>query len=216
MNISKLHYISQELGEKNHADLIREACEAGADWVQLRLKDKSYEEAVKLAEEVKDICRKYNAAFIINDHVALAKEVKADGVHLGRRDMDPSKAREILGDGYIIGGTSNTFLDILALQKARVDYIGLGPYRFTTTKKNLSPILGLEGYQQLLKECLQGGIEIPVIAIGGIQVEDVAPLMEAGVHGVAVSGLVNTAADKNGIIRALKEKLQIKDPSAIV
>ena len=93
------------------------------------------------------ICRKYNATLILNDHVHLVKEIGANGVHLGKSDMSPVKARELLGSNYIIGGTANNMEDIRQLHKSGVDYIGLGPFRFTRTKKNLAPILGIEGYK---------------------------------------------------------------------
>lgn len=208
MKISKLHYISQELEGKSHSMLIEEACRAGAGWVQLRMKNKSWEEALKIAQEVRKICTDYQAKLIVNDHVIIARDVNADGVHLGKTDMEPSKAREILGDGFIIGGTANTIGDIRALQKAKVDYIGLGPFRFTTTKENLSPILGLEGYRELLAQCKVDNNEIPVIAIGGIQVEDLETLMTTGIHGVAVSGLINKAENKKEIIESLGKKLK--------
>jgi thiamine-phosphate pyrophosphorylase len=208
MKISKLHYISQQLEGKSHSQLIEEACAAGANWVQLRMKGKSYEEALNIAHEAKEICQKYKAVFIINDHVAIAKEVKADGVHLGKLDMSPAIAREILGVDYIIGGTSNTMEDIRILKEAKVDYIGLGPLRFTSTKENLSPILGLEGYQKLLKQCNEENISIPVIAIGGITMGDIPELLKAGLHGVAISSLINKADGKKGLITLLKEALQ--------
>ena len=112
MKISKLHYISQEINEESHCDLIEEACEAGVDWVQLRVKNKSFEETLSIAHQVKEICNKYNVQLIINDYVSIAKEIQAGGVHLGKTDMSPLKAREILGDGFIVGGTANTFEDI--------------------------------------------------------------------------------------------------------
>lgn len=207
MKISKLHYISQELNGKSHVQLVEEACAAGVNWVQLRMKNKSYEESLSIAHAVKEICRKYKAVFIVNDHVALAKEVKADGVHLGKQDMAPLKAREILGDGHIIGGTSNTMEDIRTLQEAKVDYIGLGPFRFTTTKDNLSPILGVEGYQKLLEQCREENISIPVIAIGGIMTEDLPTLMKTGIHGVAVSSLINQSTEKKKVVNIMTAQL---------
>ncbi|HVD97616.1 MAG TPA: thiamine phosphate synthase [Cytophagaceae bacterium] len=203
MKISRLQYISQETNDKTHAQLVEEACKAGVDWVQLRVKQRSYEEVLIIAHEVKKICHRYHAKLIINDYAAIAKEIEADGVHLGKDDMDPAKARQILGDKIIIGGTSNTIEDIHALRKAGVDYIGLGPYQFTTTKEKLSPVLGLEGYKTLMEQCAREGMSIPVIAIGGIRVEDVPGLMQQGLYGVAISSLINTAFDKKEIVKLL-------------
>jgi thiamine-phosphate pyrophosphorylase len=207
MRISKLHYISQEWNGKSHIQLIEEACEAGIKWVQLRMKNKSYEEALTIARAAQEICRQHKAVLIINDHVAIAKEVEADGVHLGRLDMSPVKAREILGPGFLIGGTANTMVDIRSLKQANVQYIGLGPYRFTSTKENLSPILGLEGYQTILNQCALENINIPVIGIGGIMIGDVSEIIKTGIYGVAISSFINQANGKKGLVSLLMETL---------
>jgi len=188
--ISKLQCITQDLREFTHDEIAEHACSGGMDWIQLRIKNKSYNEELSIAMKVKLVCDKYNAKLIVNDNVTLAKAIEADGVHLGKTDMDPIEARRILGDEFIIGGTANTFEDIQILVKANVNYIGLGPFRFTKTKENLSPILGLAGYQEIIKKCTEAGINIPIIAIGGIKTEDVKPLMETGIYGIAVSSAI--------------------------
>ncbi|WP_324674517.1 thiamine phosphate synthase [Hymenobacter sp. GOD-10R] len=189
MQISRLHYITDSPAL---ADL---ACQGGVDWVQLRVKNLSYAAWEQLALDVRQVCRKHGAKLIINDNPQIAQAVGADGVHLGKQDMPPQEARAILGPDYIIGGTANTFADIEGLVAAKVDYIGLGPFRFTTTKQNLSPILGLEGYQTLLAQCRAAGFEVPIIGIGGIILSDVEALRATGLHGVAVSGAVSGTAD---------------------
>lgn len=207
MNIARLHYITQEIVGKSHVELSEEACAAGIDWVQLRVKNQSFEDFLSIAKQVKEICNKYEAKLIINDHVLIAKEVKADGVHLGKTDMSPWKAREILGEKVIIGGTANTIDDIIALNLAEVNYIGLGPYRFTKTKENLSPVLGLEGYARLLSQCNEEQIKIPIIAIGGIVADDIEGIMRAGIHGIAVSSAINFSENKKLTIELLKSKI---------
>ena len=137
--------------------------------------------------KVKEICRRHRALFIINDRVDVARLLEADGVHLGKEDMDPWEARRILGPGKIVGATCNTWDDILLRQKQQVDYIGLGPYAFTTTKEKLSPVLGLEGYRFLLGRMQENKISIPVFAIGGITETDIPPLMQTGIQGIALS-----------------------------
>jgi thiamine-phosphate pyrophosphorylase len=208
MNISRLHYISQELNGKSHIELIENACIAGIDWVQLRVKDKSFEETLMIAEKAKEICLEYNAKLIINDHVVIAKKVNADGVHLGKEDINPAKAREILGPEFIIGATANTMEDIKEHHLAKVDYIGLGPFRFTTTKENLSPVIGLEGYEKIIKECKNNNTTIPVIAIGGIVPEDIAGILKAGLYGVAVSSVINKAENKKKIVELFNSQLR--------
>ena len=167
-------------------------------------KNKSHEEWLQIAKEVKSVCDKYQTILIINDNAEIAKEIDADGVHLGKNDMSVAEARAILGKDKIIGGTANTVEDIEYLQSAGVDYIGLGPYKFTETKKNLNSIVGLQGYSAMLQFY---NSTIPVIAIGGIQLEDVQPLMNTGVYGIAVSSVINLAEDKAKVISSFLELL---------
>ncbi|WP_299396789.1 thiamine phosphate synthase [uncultured Gelidibacter sp.] len=182
--ISKLQYISQGDSPKDHLDNITNACRSGADWVQLRLKNVAPETLLKTAVEVREITNQYHARLILNDHYKIAKEVKADGVHLGKSDACPLEARKHLYSWQLIGGTANTNHDCMTLIEKKVDYIGLGPFRFTNTKTNLSPILGLDGYKYILQSTR---IEIPIIAIGGITLKDVPEIIKTGVYGTAVS-----------------------------
>ena len=185
--ISKLHYISQGATPEAHLEHIRRACIAGADWVQLRLKNLDEVVALETAQKAKDITDYFQTRLIINDHYKIAIAIKADGVHLGKNDACPLKVRRELASWQIIGGTANTFQDCEALIKKQVDYIGLGPFRFTSTKENLSPVLGKNAYLTII-EALK--TTIPIIAIGGITVNDTEPLMRTGIHGIAVSGAI--------------------------
>lgn len=166
------------------------ALEGGCKWVQLRMKGADYETLHNTALEVQKMCKEAGATFIIDDNVELVKEIHADGVHLGRNDMPINKARRILGREFIIGGTANTFEDIRSHYSNGVDYIGCGPFRFTTTKEGLSPILGLEGYERIVSQMKEEGIGLPIVAIGGITAEDIPALMATGITGVALSGTV--------------------------
>lgn len=208
-NISHLHYITQETTGFSHSELAMTACSAGIDWVQLRVKNRSYNEWEDIAFKTEMICRKYHAKLIINDNVSIAKAVKADGVHLGKTDMSPREARIELGIKAIIGGTANTIEDIEKLNDEGVDYIGLGPFRFTSTKENLSPLLGIEGYKTIIEHCKKLGINIPIIAIGGIQIEDVKPLAETGVYGIAVASAISTAPNMFEAAKRFKSKVKI-------
>lgn len=171
------------------------ALEGGCKWIQLRMKGASPEETEKEAVRVQELCKKYHATFIIDDHVELAKKLHADGVHLGKHDMPVADARRILGGGFLIGGTANTFEDIQEHYEAGADYIGCGPLRFTTTKQNLNPILGLEGYAHIIRRMKETGIHLPVIAIGGITFEDIPSIMQTGITGIALSGSILRAAN---------------------
>ena len=210
--ISQLHYITQEVDGFTHAELVEFACTGGSKWVQLRIKEKSFEECLKIAEETKIICKKYGAKLIINDNIFIAKEISADGVHLGKQDINPKKARKILGNNFIIGGTANSLEDIKMQMKNNVDYIGLGPYKFTTTKKKIGPVLGLKKIKEIIQEIVllkkKSEYFCPLIAIGGIRIEDVKPLFEAGVYGIAVSSGINLAENK---VDAMKMFIQEVD-----
>lgn len=185
----KIQYISQgETPEQQLANICK-ALDAGCKWIQLRYKKKSILEVLSLAKMVHKICKSYDAKLIINDHVQVAWQINADGVHLGLDDISVMEARKLLKN-KIIGGTANTLEDVLKRVNEKCDYIGLGPYRFTSTKENLSPILGLEGYDAILNELKNKNIKIPIYAIGGIEEEDFEELKKIGVFGVAVSGLI--------------------------
>jgi thiamine-phosphate pyrophosphorylase len=214
--ISKLQYITQDVDGKSHQQLTEEACVAGADWVQLRLKNKSTAGWKKIALEVLEICNKYKSKLIINDNVALAKEISAHGVHLGKEDMHPIEARKILGNNFIIGGTANTFEDIKVLAAARVDYIGLGPFRFTSTKEKLSPILGIKGYKSVIEKCKAKNICIPIIAIGGITTKDVSEILQTGIYGVAVAGAITFSENKSHVVKEFLNELNTKTNLHIV
>jgi len=208
--IQPLQYITHGSPEEQ-IQQAKDACEAGIRWIQLRLKNVSDIILLQTALEIKAICVAYNAVFIVNDHVHIALAVDADGVHLGKEDSTPHDARILLGPDKIIGGTSNTITDIEELAKAQVDYIGLGPYRFTATKEKLSPVLGTDGYVNILLTMKQQTISIPVIAIGGIQNEDVEELMQTGIYGVAVSSAITHSMNKSDTIQSFYSALKTKD-----
>lgn len=190
-----LQYISHFTPQISYAEGIRMALEGGCRWIQLRMKDAPAEEIIACAEEVLPLCRRHGAKFLLDDHVELVRQLGADGVHLGKNDMPVDEARKILGSDIIIGGTANTIEDIIRLHKQGADYIGCGPFRFTTTKKNLSPILGLDGYKSIVLKMKELGIDLPIVAIGGITVEDIPAVMGTGVSGIALSGAILGAPD---------------------
>lgn len=204
---NKLQYISQGNTVEEQLYNIHQALDNGCDWIQMRFKNHCSDEAFTLAEAVKILCEEYLATFIINDNVYIAQHTASDGVHLGLSDMGIKQARLLLGNTKIIGATANTFKDIVSHVDNGCDYIGLGPYRFTNTKNNLSPILGLEGYRTLMQELKNNKIQIPIYAIGGILLEDVATLVQTGIHGIAVSGLITENDKKTALITELKNTL---------
>ena len=201
--MEKLQYISQGSTIQEQELHIRKALDNGIKWVQVRWKNAPENELMNLCEISKQLCSEYQSVCIVNDYVQLAKEIDADGVHLGLNDTTVEEARQILGDHKIIGGTANTFEDVLQRISEPCDYIGLGPLRFTTTKEKLSPVLGFEGYEEIISGLRDQSIEIPnIFAIGSVTLEDIVPLQEIGIYGVAVSGLITK---QPSIINELKK-----------
>lgn len=212
LNHFRLQFITHPRPDMSVADEARMALEGGCKWIQLRHKDAPRATLLEEGKAISTLCRKFNATFIIDDHVNLVRELGADGVHLGKKDMPVAQARRILGPSYIIGATANTFEDIEAASIAGADYIGAGPFRFTTTKKNLAPTLGCEGYLEIIDRrtnCknLQLCHCLPIVAIGGITADDLTDILNTGVDGVAVSGAILKAPDPVEATRKIIEKI---------
>ena len=183
-----IQFITHSNNRYGYVDGARLALEGGCRWVQLRMKEATEAEFMAAAAEIGRLCKEHGATFVLDDHVEWVEKTGADGVHLGKNDMPIDEARKILGNDKIIGGTANTFEDVERLYRQGVDYIGCGPFRFTTTKKNLSPVLGLEGYQHIVDQMKSHGINLPIVAIGGILESDIKSILATGVSGIAVSG----------------------------
>lgn len=180
--------------------------EGGCRWVQIRMKDASDEEIKKVVDAVKPKCIETGTFLLLNDRVELAKSLNVGGVHLGKEDMPVSKARMILGAAAVIGVTAHTYADVAAVSNLDIDYYGIGPYAATDTKENLAPLLGLQGIRDICYEMEKNEILIPHVAVGGIKIDDVLPLLEAGVNGIAVSSAI---ADSDDIIAATKEFINV-------
>ena len=204
---SRLQFITHYTEKYSYIDSARIALEGGCRWIQLRMKEAEESVLEETALIVQKMCKDYEATFIIDDYVSLVKKIKADGVHLGKNDMPIAEARRLLGDSFIIGGTVNSLDDVRAtLLSATPDYFGCGPFRFTSTKKNLAPILGHEGYRNIILGMEAAGIHIPLVAIGGIGKEDIPELMADGVHGIALSGSILRAQNP---VEEMKEIIEI-------
>lgn len=183
-----IQFITHSNNRYGYVDGARLALEGGCRWVQLRMKEATETEFMAAAAEIGRLCKEHGATFVLDDHVEWVEKTGADGVHLGKNDMPIDEARKIFGCDKIIGGTANTFEDVERLYRQGADYIGCGPFRFTTTKKNLSPVLGLEGYQHIVDQMKSHGINLPIVAIGGILESDIKSILATGVSGIAVSG----------------------------
>lgn len=188
-----IQFITHSNTRYGYVEGARLALEGGCRWIQLRMKDASESDFLLAAQQIGAICKEYGATFILDDHVEWVGITGADGVHLGKNDMPVDEARKLLGTNRIIGGTANTFEDVERLWHQGANYIGCGPYRFTTTKKNLSPVLGLDGYRYIISKMKAYDINLPVVAIGGILQPDIKDVMSTGVSGIAVSGAILNA-----------------------
>jgi thiamine-phosphate pyrophosphorylase len=191
MNDISIQCLTLDGIELGHEAQVSALCAAGAKWIQLRFKEATDDAVAVVAEACLPVCRERGVRLIINDRMHVAMQVGADGVHLGKLDMAWAEARALVGPDFIIGGTVNSAADAMrASSPGLLDYVGVGPYRFTQTKKNLAPILSNGEWQEILR--ILG--PIPSYAIGGIQVEDLPVIRERGLTGVAVcSGLYRDA-----------------------
>ncbi|MFC3198460.1 thiamine phosphate synthase [Parapedobacter deserti] len=213
--IDSFHYITHPLTDYPIARQVDDVCRCGCTWIQLRLKQSDTEERLDTALSVYPVLKRYNAKLIINDDVHVALAADADGVHIGARDMHPSDARHMLGPNKIIGCTANTLDDVLRLSQYDIDYIGVGPFRFTSTKEKLSPVLGREGIHRIVAAARIHGVCLPIIAIGGIMPRHIAAVMETGVHGIAVSGAICGADDPSAASQAIMKQLaDYRSPTA--
>ncbi len=206
MAFDRLYFVTSD---EQPVEQVAAACASGIRWIQLRMKEASDEEVLAAAMAAKPICAVHDCMLLINDRVEVAIAAGVQGVHLGQLDMAVGEARRLLGADKIIGGTANTMVQLLEHYRQGADYIGLGPYRYTTTKKNLSPVLGLEGYRAIMAGLKAEGVSIPVVAIGGIGEADVSPLIEAGLHGVAFSGMLLHAGDPAALVRSLHNEIKL-------
>jgi thiamine-phosphate pyrophosphorylase len=183
--LPKLYYISQGSTLSEHFININNALTAGVKMIQIRLKELIGVSNDSWFEEILRKCKMYEAYCIINDFADLAISIHADGVHVGREDEKPIDImKKTKSNKFIIGATANNYSEFEKCLNQPINYIGLGPVRHTSTKKKLSPILGIEGIHEIISNFQP---LIPVYAIGGIQLSDVKRLMHAGCYGVAIS-----------------------------
>ncbi|MEN9523441.1 MAG: hypothetical protein RL065_1818 [Bacteroidota bacterium] len=186
-NISKLQFITpQATHSKEFYKKIEFLLSCGINWLQYRNKLSAEAEFIEIGKQLQKICKKYNTTFIVNDRIHLAKILKADGVHVGQKDDSITEVKKILGDKFIIGNSTNNYNEIEAAQKAGASYVGLGPFQFTNTKDNLNPILGLNGYQKIMMNAIEN-ISIPIVAIGGLTINEIIQIKKLGINHFAMS-----------------------------
>lgn len=202
--ISKFHYLTQDLPGRSHAEQAQIACEAGANWVQYRCMSKTDEEMLPEIHQIASICDDWGATLILANHYHLLDKVDAQGVHIEDLDPDLRAIREAITDEKTLGTSAYTLEGLLKVQNSGVvDYCGFGPFNHTDTRPNDKPLLGYNGYRDLETR----GVNLPVIAVGGIQLQDVELLMQTGVYGIAVSGAVNLSPDPGATIKEIHRKI---------
>ena len=206
--ISTFHYLTQDLPHRSHAEQAQMACEAGANWIQYRCLSKSDEQMIPEIHQVASICDDWGATLILTNHYHLLDQVDAQGVHLEDMQADFAAIREIITEEKTLGASANTLEDIRKIAGSGVvDYAGCGPFALTKTKPNDYPLLGLAGYVEIVGQMKALNIDLPLIAVGGIQVTDVEELMGTGIFGLAVSAAVNLADDPAEAFRSIYRKI---------
>lgn len=202
--ISKFHYLTQDLPERSHAEQAQIACSNGANWIQYRCLTKNDHELLEEINEVAAICDDWGATLILTNHYHLLDKVDAQGVHIEDFDAGLIAIREIIGNDKTLGASATNIERLLQVQNLLVvDYVGYGPFAHTDTKPNNKPLLGFEGYRELQKH----NVEVPVIAVGGINIGDIEPLLQAGVYGIAVSAAVNMAIDPGAAVKEIYQMI---------
>ncbi len=196
-HIAPLQWITPNVADSDFlVNLTEKICRNGCRWVQLRLKSCSDDVFLQIGKQLREITHHYYAVLLINDRVHLVEPLNADGVHVGKNDTPVEQVRQTLGKQKIIGATANTLSDCLQHIENGVDYIGLGPFRFTETKQNLSPVLGLNGYTKIIRRLPAS--HPPIIAIGGITLPDIPLLQQTGINGIAVSSALSQKPEETG------------------
>lgn len=206
--ISKFHYLTQDLPDRTHIDQVKQACEAGANWIQYRCFSKNNEDLIDEINQIAVICDDWGTTLILTDHYHLLPLVDAQGVHMEDLHADFEFIRKEISDEKTLGASANSFEDIQRIEALGVvDYIGCGPFSITLTKPNNHPLLGVEGYKNIVQQMNSAGIEIPVLAVGGVGITDVEALLETGIYGIAVSASVNKAENPRTALKDFYKKI---------
>ena len=193
--IEKLHFITHDIVQHTHIAQAQLACEAGAKWIQYRCLSKTDDELLTDINQIAEICDDWGATLIVTDHIHLKGKADIQGFHIENMEADFIALRKRIGEEYTLGGSANTTENLIRLAKEGADYAGFGPFKLTTTKPNGSPLLGIKGYANAMEMLKTQNIDLPILAVGGVTLKDIAPLMATGVHGIAASSAINQAED---------------------
>lgn len=193
--IEKLHFITHDIHQLSHVEQAHIACTAGAKWIQYRCLTKKEDELLADINAIAETCDDWGATLIVTDHVQLNGKADIQGFHIEDMAADFVKLREQLGEDITIGGSANTVEGLIRLAAEGADYAGFGPFYTTMTKPNDLPLLGIEGYRKAMLLLQEQGIDLPVLAVGGVTLHDIDPLMQTGIFGIAASAAINQAED---------------------
>ena len=202
--IGKLHILTDTVLQSrfSHMEITRLAIAGGADTIQYRQKSGSTREMIEIARNMKRLCSEAGVTFIVNDRLDVAIAAEADGVHLGQDDFPIPMARELLGEGRIIGGSAATLDEARKCLSEGADYVGFGPVYPTSSKDDAGPVSGIDILKQVVEI-----IPLPIIAIGGVGAENIPDVMRAGAHGIAVISAVCCQDDPEEATRSLYQAL---------
>lgn len=178
---------------------IEEALKGGVTCIQLREKELEYNEFLKVAYEIKELCNRYEVPFIINDNVAIAIKCDADGIHVGQHDMESLKVKEMIGDHMILGVSVQTVRQAIEAEKNGAHYLGVGAVFSTSTKSDADAVS-----HSVLKEICEA-VSIPVVAIGGINKHNINELSGTNVDGVALVSAIFASTNIEGECKELLE-----------
>lgn len=193
--IEKLQFITHDIEALSHVEQVRQACEAGAKWVQYRCLTKNDDDLLQDLQQIAEICDDWGATLIVTDHIHLKGKADIQGFHIEDMNANFIDLRRELGEEYTIGGSSNTIEGLVRLYKEGVDYAGFGPFQHTNTKPNQAQWIGIEGYAKAIAVLKGLDLELPVLAVGGVTLKEVDALMETGIYGIAVSEAINQSQD---------------------
>lgn len=202
--IEKFHFITHDIDQHTQIEQAQIACQAGAKWIQYRCLTKNDDDLLKDIHAIAEICDDWGATLIVTDHIHLNGKADIQGFHIEDMDANFREIRAQLGEDVTLGGSSNTLEGIIRLATEGADYAGFGPYYDTTTKPNDLPLLGVEGYRTAMQKLK---LDFPVLAVGGIGLDDVEPLMQTGIFGIAASSAINQATDMHEAYQAFYDRI---------
>ncbi|MBB2146404.1 thiamine phosphate synthase [Pedobacter sp. LMG 31464] len=191
--IEKLHFITHDIPQHSHIAQAQIACQAGAKWIQYRCLSKADEELLTDINAIAETCDDWGATLIVTNHTHLKGKADIQGFHIEDMDADFIALRKQLGEEYTLGGSSNTVENLIRLANEGADYAGFGPFKTTTTKPNNSPLLGIKGYADAIEQLKTANISLPILAVGGVTLQDIPSLLATGIYGIAASSAINQA-----------------------